>query len=244
MDIWMWIGLFFCVVVAVLVVQAVILSKKKSELTNELNSHPNFTATLEILGEDGKSGIAIDETRKKIALIQTQSMGCLVKSFSYKDVLSSEIFVDGETYTQTVRTSQLGGALIGGLALGGVGAIIGGLSGKSKSSEKVKSIKLRVFVNEINSPLHEVNFLVIESKKGTTLYNHAMENAQRAHASIGALIKQADREDKEKEAEQPQVKNDNIPTSLADELSKLSELRDKGILTDKEFDKQKEKLLS
>lgn len=36
----------------------------------------------------------------------------------------------------------------------------------------------------------------------------------------------------------------NVPaSSIADELSKLAELRDKGIITDAEFDTQKAKLL-
>jgi hypothetical protein len=40
---------------------------------------------------------------------------------SYRDLLSSEIFEDGTTITKTVRSSQVGGGLIGAIALGGVG---------------------------------------------------------------------------------------------------------------------------
>jgi len=39
---------------------------------------------------------------------------------SYRDLLSSEIFEDGTTITKTVRSGQVGGALIGAIALGAV----------------------------------------------------------------------------------------------------------------------------
>lgn len=36
----------------------------------------------------------------------------------------------------------------------------------------------------------------------------------------------------------------NVPTSIADELTKLAALKEKGLLSDEEFDKQKRKILS
>lgn len=43
---------------------------------------------------------------------------------------------------------QIGGVVVGGLLLGGVGAIIGGLSGKTETSGKISRIDLRLIVNE------------------------------------------------------------------------------------------------
>lgn len=169
----------------------------------------------------------------------------ITKPITYRDVLTSEIFVDGETITKTARGSQLGGALIGGLALGGVGAIIGGLSGKTKSSEKVKRVDLRITVNDTKSPLHDLNFMDIEGKKDGIVYKSAMEQARHWHGLIAVLIKTADNEDERQERIEPSSNvESSTQTSLADELSKLSDLRDKGVLSDEEFSTQKQRLLS
>lgn len=103
---------------------------RKKEWRKKPASLDGFTPSQKVMDNDGNSGIAVDEGRKKVCLIK-QSMGNIdLDVLTYRDILSSEIFENGVTITKTARGNQLGGALIGGLALGGVGAIIGGLSGK------------------------------------------------------------------------------------------------------------------
>lgn len=245
MDFWGWVLLIVVAGVGIAIVQAVGVSNKKKAMEEKLKSLPDFSPTQKIMGNNGDTGLAIDENRKKVVLVKNDSSGVNLKPITYRDVLSSEIFVDGDTITKTARGSQLGGALIGGLALGGVGAIIGGLSGKTKSSEKVKRVDLRITVNDTKSPLHDLNFMDIEGKKDGIVYKSAMEQARHWHGLIAVLIKTADNEDKQQERIEPSSNVDSsTQTSLADELSKLSDLRDKGVLSDEEFSTQKQKLLS
>jgi hypothetical protein len=75
------------------------------------------------------------------------------KIFSYRDILESEVLEDGHSVTKTSRSSQLAGTLVGGLLLGGVGAIIGGLSGKKTTHKKVTRIELKVVVNDTSHPI-------------------------------------------------------------------------------------------
>lgn len=71
--------------------------------------------------------------------------------YSYWDILASEVIEEGGTVTRTQRSSQIAGTLIGGLALGGVGAIIGGLSGTTKTTKNdMVTPLLRVIVNDIS----------------------------------------------------------------------------------------------
>lgn len=183
--------------------------------------------------------MAIDEQRNKICLIDHRQRNISSRVITHKDLVSSEIFEDGSTITKTIRSSQLGGALVGGLALGGVGAIIGGLSGKSKTTEKVMRIDLRITVNDIQTPLHDINFLTIETKQDGIIYQNAMKTARHWHGLVDVLIKRANMEDRENHA----VKDQSNHTSVADELKKLAGLRDSGVLSTEEFQSQKIKLL-
>ncbi len=213
---------------------------KNQEIRDYLLQIAGFMATQQIIGTDEKSALAIDEQKRKICLIDYGRKNLTCRIISYKDLLSSEIFEDGETVTSTVRSSQIGGALIGALALGGIGAVIGGLSGKTKSSDKVKYMVLRLIVNDTKNPLHEIEFLKFITKKSDSEYRKAMQQARHWHGLIEILIKRADIEDKENAANNVvQISQ----SSIADEIKKLSELRDAGILSDVEFQQQKEKLL-
>ena len=198
------------------------------------------------MGEDGNSGIAIDEGRKNVCLIKKHNIrGIELDVLSYRDILSSEIFEDGETVTKTARGSQLAGALIGGLALGSVGAIIGGLSGSKTSSSKVKRIDLRITVNRTETPIHDINFMNVVSKKNGLIYNAAMEQVRHWHGVMEVLIKRADTEDYSKERDLADETSKLLSSgSVADELTKFAELKKQGLLTDHEFLVQKAKLLS
>ena len=204
--------------------------------------HDSFPSTQHTNGIAYETGLAINEKNKMICLIDNRNETASSRVFSYKDLLSAEIFEDNETVTSTVRSSQIGGALIGGIALGGIGAVIGGLSGKTKTSGKVQKIVLRLVVNDTKNPLHEIYFLNWESgiDKKTDFYKEAMQKARHWHSLIEVLIKRADMEDKENAANNVvQISQ----SSIADEIKKLAELRDAGILSDVEFQQQKKKLL-
>ncbi len=212
-------------------------------LENYMQQNSDFSGAQKLIGSDYKTGLAVNEKDKKIFLVKKGSQGVIsFRVFSYKNLLSVEIFEDGETVTSTVRSSQIGGALIGGLVLGGAGAIIGGLSGKTKTSGEVEKIVLRLVVNHTKYPLHEIYFLNSENgnSKKTEFYQYAMQQARHWHSLIEVLIKRADMEDKENAANNVvQISQ----SSIADEIKKLAELRDAGILSDVEFQQQKEKLL-
>jgi hypothetical protein len=134
--------------------------------------------------------------------------------------------VDGISITKTSRTSQIGGALLGGILFGGFGALVGGLTGKTSTSNKVNRIDLRLTVNNTEAPFHEVHF-------------RSMQMARQWHALIEVLIKRADEDERRAQAPEPKRVE-----SIADELAKLAELRRQEILTENEFNEQKAKLLS
>lgn len=202
---------------------------------------PDFSPTQQVMGTMGKSGLAIDERRNKLCLISVNGTDVYRRIVSCKDILSVELFENGTSVTKTSRGSQIGGVIVGGILLGGVGAIIGGLSGKSESSAKVDRIDLRIVVNDTKSPLHDVSFLVDE------LYSKLEKQrdiARRWHGIISALIKRAETEEQSlRVAEERKAPQKQPSTSVADELKKLAELHDSGVLTLEEFQQQKTRVL-
>lgn len=247
MDFWTWIIIVVVIAVVIGVVTGITHGVNTRNKMKAMESHlydiPDFSATQRVIGKDGKTALAIDEQRKKVCLIDHRQQNVSCRVVTYKDILSSEIFEDGSTVTKTVRSSQIGGALVGGLALGGVGAIIGGLSGKTKTTGKVKRIDLRITVNDTQSPLHDVNFLNLElnleTKLGGIVYQQAMQAIRHWHGLVEVLIKRADLDDRANTANVPPPQH----RSFADELKKLAELKGLGVLSAEEFQQQKVRLL-
>lgn len=253
MDFWGWVALFVVAFIALALINGfhahLLASKKVSDIATKLTSLPEFNADHVLFGASGDSCIAIDELRKKVCLVKHN--GEVVTDFcSYRDIISSEIFEDGIviTTTTTSRLSQAGGAIIGGALLGGVGAVIGGLSGKTTSTatEKTKRIDLRITVSKMNYPIHEVTLLNVEVSKANDLYVAAMQKARHWHGIISALIRQAEEAFNEKQnpiSPGVPVTAPSVLISVPDEIRKLAQLRDEGLITSEEFLTQKNKFL-
>lgn len=201
------------------------------------------------------SVLGLDENNQKVCFLDSNENSKMVtvdnikyttKTFLYKDILESEIIIDGETVSKTSRSSQIGGVVVGAVLAGGVGAIIGGLSGKTASKEKVEKIQLKVIVNDTKKPVRILTFLdepsTIDRKNDKFI--KANDQVMHLHSLFKVLIDKADKADKEdKKIEQNQ--NNNTPIySNADEIRKLHDLLSEGIITQEEFNIQKGKIIS
>ncbi|MUT67854.1 SHOCT domain-containing protein [Paenibacillus sp. NEAU-GSW1] len=219
------------------------MEQKRHETDDRLKRIPNYKSSQRYTSANGDVTLSIDETNKQISFVSLHSFKDRV--YSYQDILKSEIVTDGISVTSTNRGSQLGGALLGGLLAGGVGALIGGLSGSTTSQEKVKKIELNVIVNDAANPVHKIAFLDSEFSayaKDSPEYKDGYNTAYHCHQLIGVLIRQADEEDKRKETSIIS-NNDQGNMSVADEIRKLVQLKDEGIISEDEFEVQKKKLI-
>ncbi|HBI7014138.1 TPA: SHOCT domain-containing protein, partial [Clostridium perfringens] len=100
---------------------------------------------------------------------------------------------------------------------------------KKTITSKIKSIKIKIVTK--NNKIYFINLLNIEVKNTSMIYKVAYENAQKILSKLDMINT---------------FYNDESPTNLsvADELSKLNSLLKEGILTQEEFESQKNKLLN
>lgn len=156
-----------------------------------ISSQPNLKLLDTYISNDGSKGIAIDDQNKKIILADKNRANV----FDYKDVVSSELIIDNVSLVKTNRGSQLVGVAAGSLLAGGIGAIIGGLSGSRRSIDNIKSIELKVTVNDMQNPIFVIPFLKDGFKKGFKkdglFHKTAIAQAEKWQGRIELAIKQS-----------------------------------------------------
>ncbi|MCA9180771.1 MAG: hypothetical protein KDA51_04940 [Planctomycetales bacterium] len=134
------------------------------------------------------AGIGVSaEGRVCIAWRSAEAVACRI--FSPNEIVKSEIIDDGETVSSAVRSSQLGGALIGAVLAGPAGLIVGGISGKRVTRTRCKSLSLRVTVNDMSRPTHQIAFLTQEVDRTSVLYTNANALARDWQGRFDAIIK-------------------------------------------------------
>ena len=92
---------------------------------------------------------------------------------------------------KTARIGQLGGAAVGGLIFGPLGAVVGGLSGGKRQIDKARRIDLDIIVDDLAAPRFSANFLATEVDKSGFVYRACIGEAREWAARIDALIHSA-----------------------------------------------------
>lgn len=167
--------------------------------------------------------IQIDENNKLFAL-----SGNL---FEFKNLLSFELLEDGAAVTK----GGLGRAVAGGLIFGGVGAIVGGITGGKKAKNICNSMKLRVSLKNAHTDVVYITFISSETKTNGFLYEIAQNSAQECITAL-ELINDINQS---AQYQSPSAQQ----TSSADEILKFKSLLEQGIITQEEFDATKRQIL-
>lgn len=230
-------GTIFIIIIAIGILIGIMKSindsKHKKESQVVFDSLKDFKADKYYLSPSSGQSIGFDNQRKKICFLDKMHNASI---FDYNKILQCELLVDGESVLKSSTSGTIGRTLLGGILGGGIGAIIGGTTGSKTQKENINSIDIKIIVNDTANPIYKINFLNLKTKKGSFIYKPAYESAEIWHGIISGLIRQGNDEGKNN------TKSiDNL--SVADELKKLKELLDSGVITDGEFSKQKTKLI-
>jgi hypothetical protein len=107
---------------------------------------------------DAKLGFTLINDLKNKCLWCVYGASDKLKMFNYNDIIQVELMENDESINVTSRSSQLGGAIVGGALAGGVGAVIGGLSGKQIQKRTVRNIQLVLTLDDLDEPFFKFVF--------------------------------------------------------------------------------------
>ncbi len=153
--------------------------------------------------------------------------------YSYNDVLDFALLEDGGS----INKGGLGRAVAGGVLFGGVGAVVGGVTGIKKSKPVCSSLKIKITLNDMSHPAEYINFISSETKKSSFTYKTCEKSAQ----DIMSLLQVMCSQNTSAQAIYAEAKQE---ASAADEIKKFKELFDAGIITEEEFNAKKKQLLN
>ena len=168
---------------------------------------------------------------------------------NYSDIIEVSYEENGsQLYTKSAGRT-IGGAIVGGVLMGGAGAVVGGLSGASKQNKEIENMDIKILLRSTIRTSCVLHFKdvdrVLKTKEDADrkVYEKYVKNANQAKDVLSVII------DNAKQVSTPTAQPIAQPvvapasSSVADELAKLAKLKADGILTDEEFQAQKSKLL-
>ena len=182
-----------------------------------------------------KNIVAINKEKQEIQFFYKLKLD---KIISFENVVECNIIEN----SNVMESGGVGRALVGGIIAGGAGAIVGANTRKSKNI--VSNLSIRIVTNEVDDPLYNLNLITYQIDTNKPLYANfykmAMNFANNVYATIQAIINENNKNtNKSKEDLQEQKSSNGL-----EQLEKLAELKDKGIITDEEFEESKKKILS
>lgn len=156
--------------------------------------------------------------------------------YSFDDIVEYELLEDGDTITK----GGLGRAVAGGILFGGVGAIVGGVTGGKKSKSIVNSLKIKMTVNDFQKPAVYIDLIKTKTKADSFTYKTNYGLAQQILSALALIQKQNDNQ----QIDSSFTGQKDATVSAADEILKFKKLLDGGVITQDEFDSKKRQLLN
>lgn len=167
-------------------------TKKFGELSidsgNELVKIKHATAKLKKQGGAlGKATLAMMTGGLSLAAEAAMKPADYIVPFS--EIRGYSVIQDDEE----IQGGTLGAAAVGGLLLGGVGAIVGAAGGKRKQKKVVNTMALRVDLRNIDMPCVIVTYIGRPTKTKDGAYRKAVESMQEAMSCLDLIIEMNDR---------------------------------------------------
>lgn len=243
--------LIFCVVVVVIIfaicsgadqakeeLAIMEASNQKIEASKKDLVSAGFQIEKEAREPSGNFYLAIDPKNKRWVLVIPNLPHPYI--YKFKELISYELVDDGET----TYSSNTGKAIVGGLLFGAAGAVVGAAS-KKKVKTTCKDMHIDLNINVIKSPMQVLQIINdAEISRDSELYKQNLAFAKNVMAMLAYIKENAEPSElEEPHPEQKQLEGPQETGDIYAEIEKLHALKEKGIITDEEFQKKKRSLL-
>lgn len=213
------------------------------------NESKKFHISAKVAGVNDIFQFIVDDVANNIIFIEYNANKEIIP---FDNIISVDIEEDNSIIYSKSIGRTIGGALIGDIVAGGAGMIVGGLSGNSQQKKKVSKVEVVIKLRDINkTALHIVCFDALRETNNSNkeiktddfvfgeLYDKGMEDAIKIADLINIIIDKMNNEKEQKNKLKPTFS----VSSIADELTKLAELKKQGIISEEEFTNIKSKLI-
>lgn len=188
-----WVVAVFVVLIAVAIWAWAAENSRKSTLEAHVRGLDGFTAQHILIGADGITALAVDDDRKQVCLVASAGGSIGHRMLAYASIMSVEVEEDGAVISSVSRGSQLAGAAVGGLLLGGVGAVVGAMTGARKEKRQVSRVVLKVTTEDVVDPLFRVTLQNVPSPSDGVVYKATCLQTSEWQGRLEAVMRQAAR---------------------------------------------------
>ena len=207
-------------------------NKKYIYETLEKKKAAGFILTEHVADVSDDWDILIDDHKKEFVVILSKSRTIL--EYTFDSLVDYEIYEDGRSIIKSTAENT---AFADTLLYGKAGAAAAATAPK-EVHEYCSDVHITLVINDMKRPQIIIPLISMETLKTSVEYRFAIETAKKITAMC-AVIKanQTSKETKEEKAE----KTDSA--DQYEEISKIFELKEKGIITEDEFNMKKKQLL-
>lgn len=242
----MWLLIFLIIIVSLMVGAPILLNASSKDKKMKDNALQNYIDFINKNGISNSQSISL----KNIARIDIETQKKLLGAYSYyesesvvlkfEQILDFEIFENGNS----VVSSKTGSAIVGGLLFGGLGAIAGA-SGSRIISDNCKTLKLNIYTTDVTNSVVTLDLLDKGIEKNSTEYENLKDTINKMIGFL-KIARESNRQAERKEDKKVIVENieDINQNNNLRKLKELAQLKEQGIITDKEFEESKKKILS
>lgn len=242
----MWLLIFLIIIVALMVGAPILLNSSSKDKKMKDNALQNYIDFINKNGISNSQSISL----KNIARIDIETQKKLLGAYSYyesesvvlkfEQILDFEIFENGNS----VVSSKTGSAIVGGLLFGGLGAIAGA-SGSRIISDNCKTLKLNIYTTDVTNSVVTLDLLDKGIEKNSTEYENLKDTINKMIGFL-KIARESNRQAERKEDKKVIVENieDINQNNNLRKLKELAQLKEQGIINDKEFEESKKKILS
>lgn len=119
------------------------------------------------------TGIYLDEVSNKFKIVGARERTNQI--FSYSDLIDCELIEDGNS---VIKTSALPKAIAGGILFGGIGAVVGGITGKQTEKKYCDKLSIKFTVKNCKHFSINLDLIKKKTKKDSKEYKKAFNHAQ------------------------------------------------------------------